>query len=345
MSLSNKRVRFGELFVREFDRATMGEHPKARGGFALQLGHRYRDLPPVAIPNEPQMRGAAHVSPRRRKAFWIKQWRFEKALLNGRLILGGGQKQSVDEQRLFERQRRHQKPLMERFKEQCRRNREDKLERKLEKRDRQALKERNRIRQENRENHCRRVLQTVREQAAREEQRRFRRAIRENERRRLLQVADQRAREERRRVRREIRENERRRLLQAAASSEEIELERSQPEQRDNSPVLVAPASTNHSSSDTDDLNLFLLLALELAVLSALTVVLLVVLFLLDILLGGSSCKSFFAKLSSSDCAQQCRENLSFCNEYCKRNYCEFVCVSVCLCSLVFLCIRDAARC
>jgi hypothetical protein len=252
MSLSSKRVRFGELFVREFDRATMGEHPKARGGFDLQLGRRYRDLPPVAIPNEPQMRGAAHVSPLQRKAFWIKQWRFEKALLNGRLILGGcGQKQSVDEQRLFERKRRHQKPLMERFKDQCRRNREDKLEKKLEKRDRQALKERKRIRRENHENHCRRVLQ-------RQEQRRFRRAMRH-----LRQLADQQARE------REIRENERRRLLQAAASSEEIELERSQPEQRDNSPVLVAPATANHSSSDTADLNFFLL-ALELAVLCAL---------------------------------------------------------------------------
>jgi hypothetical protein len=208
---------------------------------------------------------------------------------------------------------------MERFKEHCRRNREDKLEKKLEKRDRQALKERKRIRRENLENHCRRVLQ-------RQEQRRFRRAMRH-----LRQLADQRARE------REIHENERHRLLQAAASSEEIELERSQPEQRDNSPVLVAPATTNHSSSDTADLNFFLLLALELAVLSVLTVVLLVVLFLLDILLGSSSCKSFFAKLSSSDCAQQCRENLSFCNEYCKRNYCEFVCVSVCLCLLVFV--------
>jgi hypothetical protein len=160
----------------------------------LDLYHEsIQDLPPEAIPNEAQMRGAVHVSPRRRKAFWIKQWRFEQALLNRRLILGGDQKQSTDEQRVYERQRRHQKPLMERFKEQRRRIREDKLEMKLAKCDRQALKERKRIR---RENERRRILQAVLEQAEREERRRIRREIRENERRRLLQVADQQAREE-----------------------------------------------------------------------------------------------------------------------------------------------------
>jgi hypothetical protein len=57
MNLSNKRVRFGELHVREFDLATMGEHPKAKGGFALQLGQRYQDLPPVAIPDKERMHG------------------------------------------------------------------------------------------------------------------------------------------------------------------------------------------------------------------------------------------------------------------------------------------------
>jgi hypothetical protein len=333
MSLSpRKRVHFGELHVREFDRATMGEHPLARSGRVLQLGHRYRDLPPVAIPNEqPQKRGAVRVSPRRRKAFWIKQWRLEQALLNPRLILGGGQKHSMDEQRLFELERRHQKPLMERFKEQCRRDREDKLEKKLEKRDRHALQERKRIRRENRRNHCRRVLQA--QQAAREEQI-------QNERRRLLQLAEQQAREDQRRVRREIRENERRRQLQVEAANEEIELER---EPRDSIRVLAAPDTTNHSLSDAADLCYFLWIALELVFISVLMVVVLVVLCLLDTLLGLSSCQTCFATLSSNGCIEQYRANLSFCVRCCKRD--EKYCACVCGIVALFLCIREFAAC
>jgi hypothetical protein len=65
MESAKKRVRFGDLRVREFDRATMGEHPLTRGGFALQLGQRYQDLPPVAIPNkERKKRGGKRRRPR-----------------------------------------------------------------------------------------------------------------------------------------------------------------------------------------------------------------------------------------------------------------------------------------
>jgi hypothetical protein len=119
ISSPNIRVRFGGLFVREFDLATMGGHPKAKGGFALQLGQRYVDLPPVAIPNKERMqRGGKRVRPRHvrepeRKALWIEQWCFEQALLDGRRILGGGQKESMDEQRWFERQDRAKIPLLE----------------------------------------------------------------------------------------------------------------------------------------------------------------------------------------------------------------------------------------
>jgi hypothetical protein len=143
-------VRFGELRVREFDRATMGEHPSAEGGFALQLGRRYRDLPPVAIPNEQQqMRDDFFIDPQQRKALCIELWRFEQELLDSRLFICGGKKQSMDEQRMFERQCRHQTTLLERLCEEHRRKCENehewKCEEKRKRRQREIRKSERRV--------------------------------------------------------------------------------------------------------------------------------------------------------------------------------------------------------
>jgi hypothetical protein len=116
---TKKSVRFGELRVREFERAPLGEHPKAKGGFAMTLGLRYRDWAPMEIPNGPlQKRHDFYIDEQCRKVVWKRLMRFEQEFLNEGLcgrILRVGQKGSIDEQRWFEQQGRQHKdtPLLE----------------------------------------------------------------------------------------------------------------------------------------------------------------------------------------------------------------------------------------
>jgi hypothetical protein len=323
ISSAKKRVSFGKLRVREFERAPLGEHPLAKGGFALQLGPRYRDWAPMEIPNGPlQQRYDFYINVERRKQLWIDLWLLEQELLNGRPILGGGQKELMDEQRWFERQGQAKKPLLEQTMDEQRWfEYQTPLERRLEQQpprkfasERMWNRRRGRwIRQwradqaiiDRQWQHCRKVA------AARNEQKRLRREMREK-------------------MEQEIRENERRRML--SQPREEIELERSRQELHDNSPVEVVPAVTASLLSSDATWDVFLLIALELAFISVLMLGFLIVPFLLDTLFDLSICKYWFATLSRNGFTRQYRQTLSFCMEYCSAADC---CIFVLVCSCV----------
>jgi hypothetical protein len=348
MESAKKRVRFGEVRVRQFDRATMGEHPLTRGGFALQLGQRYQDLPPVAIPNKERMqrggkkRRPRHVHEPQRKEIWKEQLRFEQELLNRGLcgrILRVGRKGSTDEQRFFERQGQTKKPLLEQTMDEQRLfEYQTPLERRLEQQPpRKFASERKWIRRRRRW-----IRQWRADQAIIDHQfKRWRREMREKmERRRVRREIREKM--ERRRLRREMREkmerqempkNERRRMLQEQPS-EETKLKRQEP--HDNGRVEVEPSMHKSSSSKaTAGVEVFLFVALGLAFVSALMIILLIVPFLLDTLFGLSICKFCFAMLSANGFTQEYRQSLSFCTQYCSvRDCCLFVLACLCFLAL-----------
>jgi hypothetical protein len=326
MNLSNKRVRFGELHVREFDLATMGEHPKAKGGFALQLGQRYQDLPPVAIPDKEQMHGVKRRKRRvrapQRKELWIEQWQLEQALLNGRRILGGGKKDSTDEQRWFERQGRTQKPLLEHTMDEQRFfERQAPLER-LSKQQQPPSTQRAGNELEWNRRRTRLIHEWRIDQALIDRRLYHCRQVARNERKRLRR--EMREKMERRRLRREMRENERRLAVLEPVKRQPAEKERPEQEPR------------------MDELGFFLWIALDVAFASVLMILFLVVSSLLDTVFRLSICKDCLATLSVNGYTHQYRENLSFCVRCCKREeYCACVCGIVAL----FLCIREFVAC
>jgi hypothetical protein len=323
ISSPKKRVRFGELQIREFDRAAMGEHPLTKGGFALQLGQRYLDLPPVAIPNKERMkRGVKRRSPRQRKKIWKKQLRFEQELLNRGLcgrILRVGKKGSTDEQRFFERQDRAKKPLLEQTMDEQRWfEYQTPLERRLEQQPpRKFASERKWNRRRRRW-----IRQWRADQAIIDRQfKRWRRAMREKmERKRVRREIREKM--ERRRLRRELRETEQRRLLELQA----IHHESAQQDAMETNPVYVL--------GETVDLRSFLSMAWDLASVSVILIVFFIVSFLLDTLFRLSICKSCIKTLVSNGCVRHYRHNVSLCVQYCKRHYC-----CVCTCLSVFLCL------
>jgi hypothetical protein len=86
-------------------------------GFAMTLGPRYGDWAPIAIPDGPlQQRYHFYIKPKWRKELWKVLLQFEQELLEPDSDLGviayGGKTRSIDEQRWFEKEGRHQAPML-----------------------------------------------------------------------------------------------------------------------------------------------------------------------------------------------------------------------------------------
>jgi hypothetical protein len=322
-SSPKKRVRFGELRVREFERAPLGEHPLAKGGFAMTLGPRYGDWAPIAIPDGPlQQRYHFYIKPEWRKELWKVLLQFEQELLEPDPDLGviayGGKTRSIDEQRWFEKEGRHQAPMLEQSMDEQRAFEYQKPFARL---------------LEQRQQKCQNELEWNRRKARLVQQWRSEQAL-----------LHSRMEEHQRKRDKELEWNRHQQLaieqdLLQASELDPPARKRSRQEQLDNCSgggvAVVEPAKKAKSSYLSSDAtwDVVLFIALELAFVSVLMLGFLIVPFVLDILFGLSICKDYFATPSWNGFTRQYRQTLSFCMEYCSAADC---CIFVLVCFCVF---------